>query len=252
MNYHTKQITHINSPLFPTSVSTVYVNAKNNVCNCRSIEQQTLETIFRPAPIPGSVCCCYPVDFWTGLLGFDLPKLYPTFELVFNDLINWRGSTATDMEHHFDEAFGYFGVPIDFPTNTDNVVFWGDYCNDRNVVLTDINKTIMDGFLKGRAAISGKDLIARDEAIETVRNGWELVIATTALHYLNSGLNNLTDDALRGHALSEAIGFIYSLQFSPTKSITNSQIEELLTLIGGTSDILNSDLYNVSSIPFIY
>jgi hypothetical protein len=36
-------------------------------------------------------------DFWTGLLGFDLPKLYPTFELVFNDLINWRGSTATDM-----------------------------------------------------------------------------------------------------------------------------------------------------------
>ncbi len=153
---------------------------------------------------------------------------------------------GTSMEHAFDEAFGYFGVPVDFPTNTDNVVFWGDYCNNRNPVLTDINKTIMDGFLKGRAAISGKDLTARDEAIEAVRNGWELVIVTTAIHYLNSGLENLSDDALRAHALSEAIGFVYSLQFSPTKTITNSQIEELLTLIGGTSDIRDSDLYNVT------
>lgn len=153
---------------------------------------------------------------------------------------------GTAMEHAFDEAFGYFGVPIDFPTNTDNVVFWGDYCNDRNAVLTDINKSIMDGFLKGRAAISAKDLVARDEAIETVRDNWELVIATTAIHYINSGLENLADHARRGHALSEAIGFIYSLQFSPTKTITNAQIEELITLIGGSASILESDLYNIT------
>jgi hypothetical protein len=152
---------------------------------------------------------------------------------------------GTEMEHAFDEAFGYFGVPIDFPTNTDNIVFWGNYSNGRDDVLGS-NKTIMDGFLKGRAAISGKDILARDEAIKTVRDGWELVIAGTALHYLNSGLGNFADNSRRGHDLSEAIGFVYSLQFSPTKTITNAQVEELLTLIGGSTSILESNLYNVT------
>jgi hypothetical protein len=152
---------------------------------------------------------------------------------------------GTSMEHAFDEAFGYFGVPTDFPTNTDNVVFWGNYCNGRNDVLGS-NKKIMDGFLKGRAAISAKDIVARDEAIETVRDEWELVVAGTAIHYINSGLDDFGDIACQTQGLSEAIGFIYSLQFSPTKSITNAQIEELLTLVGGSASILDSELYNVT------
>lgn len=152
---------------------------------------------------------------------------------------------GTSMEHAFDEAFGYFGVPVDYPLNTDNVVFWGNYCNGRNDVLGS-NKKIMDGFLKGRAAISAKDIVARDEAIETVRDEWELVIAGTAIHYINSGLANFDDIAKRAHGLSEAIGFIYSLQFSPTKSVTNAQIEELLILVGGSASILDSELYNVT------
>lgn len=157
---------------------------------------------------------------------------------------------GTSMEHAFDEAFGYFGVPIDFPTNTDNIVFWGNYSNGRDALLGS-NKKIMDGFLKGRAAITAKDIVARDEAIATVRDEWELVVATTGIHYLNSGLENIEDMALRAHALSEAIGFIYSLQFSPTKSITNAQIEELLTLVGGSASILESDLYNVTEADLI-
>ncbi len=153
--------------------------------------------------------------------------------------------SGTAMEHAFDEAFGYFGVPIDFPTNTDNIIFWGNYCNGRNSLLGS-NKIIMDAFLKGRAAISNNDLTTRDEAIKTVRDTWELVVATTAIHYINSGLNNFSDNAIKGHALSEALAFIYSLQFNPTKTITNSQVEELLTLIGGSSDILDSNLYNAT------
>ncbi len=150
---------------------------------------------------------------------------------------------GTDMEHHWDEAFGYFGVPIDFPTNTDNVAFWGDYCNDRDALIG-TNKTIMDAFLKGRAAISNKDLDARDEAIQTAREGWELVVVGSALHYLNSGLENFDDMALRAHSLSEAIGFVYALQFNPIKKIKNAQVEEILTLIGGTDNIANANIYN--------
>lgn len=160
---------------------------------------------------------------------------------VDNEIIEPGEGTA--MEHHWDEAFGYFGVPIDFPTNTDNVVFWGDYCNDRNALLS-TNETIMNGFLKGRAAISNDDLDSRDDAIATIREGWELVIVGTALHYLNSGIDNFEDMALRAHALSEAIGFVYSLQFNPTKKITNTQVAEILTLIGGTDVIGDSNIYN--------
>ena len=152
---------------------------------------------------------------------------------------------GTEMEHAFDEAFGYFGVPTDFPTNTDNLAFWGNYCNGRDAVLGS-NQTVMDAFLKGRAAISGKDITTRDVAIAEVRDAWEMVVVGTALHYLNSGLADFGDVARRGHGLSEAIGFIYSLQFSPTKKVTNAQIEELLTLVGGSANILESNLYNVT------
>ena len=70
------------------------------------------------------------------------------------------------------------------------------------------------------------------------------VVVGTALHYLNSGLDNFDDMAIRAHALSETIGFVYSLQFNPIKKITNAQVEEILTLIGGTDNIANANIYN--------
>lgn len=152
---------------------------------------------------------------------------------------------GTEMEHAYDEAFGYFGVPVDFPTNTDNIAFWGNYSNGRDAVLVS-NQSIMDGFLKGRAAISAKDIVVRDEAIAEVRTDWEMVVVGTAIHYLNSGLADFDDVARRAHGLSEAIGFIYSIQFSPTKKINNDQVEELLTLVGGSSNIIDANLYNVT------
>lgn len=149
---------------------------------------------------------------------------------------------GTAMEHHWDEAFGYLGVPTDFPTNTDGLAFWGKYTNSRNALL-ETNTTIMDNFLKGRAAISNDDLTARDEAIIEIRNTWELVSASTAIHYINSALANYSDDALRNHALSEAAAFVYSLQFNPTKKVTNTNVNDLLILIGGDSAFANMNFY---------
>lgn len=152
---------------------------------------------------------------------------------------------GTDMEHHWDEAFGYLGVPIDFPTNADGLAFWGKYCNSRDAILGS-NAAIMNGFLKGRAAISNDDLTARDEAIATVRDNWELVTVGTALHYINSAISNIEDDARRSHALSEAAAFIYAIKFNPTKKITNTQVDELLTTIGGSADFLSMNFYNTT------
>lgn len=149
---------------------------------------------------------------------------------------------GTEMEHAFDEAFGYFGVEKDFPTNTDNLAFWGNYSNQRNSMLQS-NQKMMDAFLKGRAAISNKDLVARDEAIETLRTEWELIAVGTALHYLNDGIANFDDMSIRSHALSEGIGFIYALQFNPAKTISNAQVNELLELIADASDFASMNLY---------
>lgn len=152
---------------------------------------------------------------------------------------------GTDMEHAWDEAFGYFGVPRDFPTVTDNVVFWGNYSVLRDPILG-CNQKLMDALLKGRAAISAKDLTIRDEAITEARQQWELIAVGSALHYLNDGIANFDDIALRGHSLSEAIGFIYSLQFNPDQKINNTQVTELLSILAGDNKFAKMDLYSTS------
>lgn len=156
---------------------------------------------------------------------------------------------GTEMEHAFDEAFGYFGVPIDFPTNTAGLQFWGNYSQQRNDVLGS-NKKMMDAFLKGRAAITNKDLAARDEAIATIRKEWELIAVGSALHYLNGGIANFDDMSLMGHGISEAIGFVYSLKFNPVKTITNDQIDELLIEIAGSADFADMNLYDTTVARF--
>lgn len=152
---------------------------------------------------------------------------------------------GTTMEHHWDEAFGYLGVPKAFPSDQSGLQFWGNYINRRDELLGS-NAAVMDAFLKGRAAISNNDIATRDEAISEARAAWELVSAATALHYLNSGINHFDDMAIRAHALSEAIAFIYSLKFNPEKTINNDQIDALLVLIANADDFSNMNLYQTS------
>ena len=159
--------------------------------------------------------------------------------LASDDNTTVNTGNGTDMEHHWDEAFGYFGVPVDFPTNTTGVRYWGSYTNQRNAVLN-TNATLMNAFLKGRSAISNQDYTNRDEAVATIRAEWEKISAATAIHYLNEAKTNLSDDAIRSHVLSECLGFVYSLKYNVAKKITDAQITEVLGYIG-------DNLYNVSS-----
>ena len=162
---------------------------------------------------------------------------------VDNEVVEPGEGTA--MEHHWDEAFGYLGVPIDFPTSTDGVIFWGDYVNKREAVLGN-SQSLMNAMLNGRAAISNDDLDARDEAIVEARAEWELVSVASTLHYLNESITHFDDMAILGHGLSEAIAFTYSLKFNEGKKITNSQVDELLVLMGGANTFDQMNLYNVT------
>jgi hypothetical protein len=153
---------------------------------------------------------------------------------------------GTTMEHHWDEAFGYLGVPVDFPSSLTGLRFWGKYLNDRNSTLG-LNSTLMNDFIAGRAAISHKDLSERDVKILSIRKNWELVIAATAVAYLNDAINTFSSDAAeKHHALSEGYAFIYSLKWAGNPTISSTNINSILTTLGGTSNLLQINFYNTT------
>ena len=138
---------------------------------------------------------------------------------------------GTDMEHNWDQAFGYFGVPTDFLTNADAGRYWGKYCNGRNDLLG-TNDEVMKAFTKGRVAISSMDYASRDSAAVEVRQGLERVMAASAIHYLNGALADIADDALRNHQLSEAYAFAFGIKYNTDNIISQADHAEVLEGFG--------------------
>lgn len=163
------------------------------------------------------------------------------------------GNEATDMEHHFDEAFGYLGVPKDFLSNDQDEVdgeyvnsswFWGHYIRSRNPELQ-IKEDIFNAFLKGRAAITQQRPTKRDEAVQTIKQKWELLVAANVAHYINSSISDIEDNAMgdKWHHWSEAKAFLMSLKYNVDKKISNSQWEEIDNLLKETpKQVSKSDL----------
>ncbi|MBX9850270.1 MAG: DUF4856 domain-containing protein [Cytophagaceae bacterium] len=152
-----------------------------------------------------------------------------------------RADGRTDMEKYWDEAFGYFGVPIDFPANTIGVSYWSNYLLGQSVLLGNSKEKMMNAFLKGRAAISNKDMATKNAQAAIIKTEWERLVAAMAISYLNKGItySSPLDNARRNGALSEAVGFINALKYNSNKKITNTQISTLLSLIG-------TNLYNAN------
>ncbi|MEX2595574.1 MAG: DUF4856 domain-containing protein [Salibacteraceae bacterium] len=147
---------------------------------------------------------------------------------------------GTAMEHHWDEAYGYLGVTNDFPENTEDIRFWGKYCVSRDGLLG-TNEHLSGAFRAGRAAIVLDRYDERDSAIAEIRKSWEDVSAATAVHYLNEGLANMSNDLTRNHVLSEAYAFVGNLFYNPEKRITQSEIDQVLDLIGTNLYEVNAD-----------
>lgn len=147
------------------------------------------------------------------------------------DNIDVTPGEGTKMEHHWDEAFGYFGAPVDFPTNTTGAKYWANYSTKVDAALGS-NKALMDAFLKGRAAISAKDMEGKDEAVATIRTEWERLVAGATIHELNAARTNIADQAKKSHYLSEAIGFAMALQYKSNSKLSGAQYQEMLNAIG--------------------
>ncbi len=142
---------------------------------------------------------------------------------------------GTDMEHHWDEGFGYLGVPASFPSSTTGIIFWGEYLDEVGVILGN-RATLMNAFIKGRAAISNQDYSTRDAQITFIQTEWEKLIAASAIHELNEAKANIADNALRNHVLSEARGFIMCLKYKTNKAMTQTQIDGLITTMGTSNN----------------
>lgn len=144
---------------------------------------------------------------------------------------------GTPLQHHWDEAFGYFGAPIDFPANA-NTRFWAKACAQRDARIT-CSAPLMTAFITGRAAINNDDHTVKAEQITVIRDTWEKVIAATAIHELNEARSHLSDDAVRNHEISEAIAYTRALKYNPTKKISEAQIQAII-------DMLGTDLYAIT------
>lgn len=163
-----------------------------------------------------------------------------------------EGKNYTDKEHHFDEAFGYWGVPVDFTSpwpesRADEARFWGHYSDVVDNVADGklgTNKTLMDAFIRGRTAIVNKDQPALDEQVDILYENLELVAAATAVHYINATLNHLNNgsqgEAL--HTLSEAWAFTNALKYSPRRKISLDQINQIKETDFGS----NGNFWNVT------
>ncbi|CAM4298275.1 protein of unknown function [Pedobacter westerhofensis] len=137
--------------------------------------------------------------------------------------------SGTAMEHNWDTAFGYWGVPIDFPTNKTGVKFWGSYSTQVDSGYK-ANKILMDAFLKGRAAISNKDDKTKLAQATIILETFEKLTGAAALQEVKEVKESINDNIVRNSRLSECYGFVYSLKYNPKKKITDAKINEILAL----------------------
>jgi hypothetical protein len=169
--------------------------------------------------------------------------MYQALNVYFGDgKMNVDNTTAVNtgaseyytlMEHHWDEAFGYFGVDVNFPAVVADR-FWGEYCQKQNATLNS-NADMMNNFLKGRAAISGNVIADRDAAITAIRTKWEDISANQAIAYINSAIGYFgNDEAKYLHVLSEVYGFAWNIRYAAdsTRRMSISEHTDLMNLFG--------------------
>ncbi len=146
------------------------------------------------------------------------------------------GKDYTTMQHHWDESFGYLGAPTDLSaaniSDYSGLRYWGKYAKKAHEGNLNTVDNIMSAYIAGRAAINNKDYDRRDEEIANIQKEWEMILVTTAIHYLNGAISDFADDAKRNHQLSESYAFISGLKYNAVKSITETEIDQVITSLG--------------------
>ncbi|MEJ1223472.1 DUF4856 domain-containing protein [Sediminicola sp. 1XM1-17] len=135
-----------------------------------------------------------------------------------------EGKSYTSMEHKWDEAYGYvFGLNAD-PANP-NIDLGADSFLNKYIGRVEgdndfagIADDIFQAFKLGRAAIVANNYEVRDAQADIIKTKISEIIGIRAVYYLQQAKPSLTQEVpaygTAFHDLSEAYGFIYSLQFT--------------------------------------
>ncbi len=173
------------------------------------------------------------------------------------------GKTYTEMEHKWDEAFGYlYGNAPDAAnanlTTGEDDKFLNEYVGkvEEDEDFSGISQDIFDAFKLGRAAIAAKNYEVRDAQAEILREKLSQVVGVRAVYYLQQGKNALEagDMGKAFHNLSEGFGFVYSLQFTRNPDtdgpyLTKSEVEGILSELNqgnGLWDVTPATLNSIS------
>jgi hypothetical protein len=156
------------------------------------------------------------------------------------------GKNYTQLEHHWDEAYGYLTSNAYFPMKDPNdATKWLEYFLGSYVRQVGDPTLVYMAFLKGRAAIVNKDDATRNAQIEYIRTTLEKAVATVCISYLNKA-NDATTNASRFHALGEATGFLYSLRFAYNAKVnaakSNQLMDQLMNKTDGFWDLTIADI----------
>ncbi len=163
-----------------------------------------------------------------------------------------EGKSYTSMEHKWDEAYGYlFGLNTDTANpaagENDGDRFLGSYIGQvaEDPDFSDLITASYDAFKLGRAAIVAKDYKVRNEQATIIKAKVALVPSVRGVFYLQAGKGALAEVVPNYggafHALSEAHGFIYSLQFAQDPAtgkayFTKMEVDALLAQLLGDGE----------------
>jgi hypothetical protein len=139
-----------------------------------------------------------------------------------------EGKPYTDLEHNWDEGFGYFGASRDYADYTDDEIagkggrddYQGYHDTNGNGAIdlkseynfghsvnaakrdrghsTDLTRDAFHGFHMGRTVITNADGALTDEQMmelkghrDTALSAWEKAIAATVVHYINDTIGDM-------------------------------------------------------------
>ncbi len=159
---------------------------------------------------------------------------------------------GTEMEHTWDLAFGYAGLPMDYdtafnygttPVKANRPLAIGGYFAERGNYIQ-AGGRVFQAFRTGRAAITAKDYPARDAAISIIKEYLEKTLAASAYTYVTTPQTQTALDA-KFHGLSEGAGFVAALKYRPANSkLTAANYQTLVSIMNTSFYTLAEDATN--------
>ena len=163
-------------------------------------------------------------------------------DVFLSDSLNSMTNGIAAKQHAWDNAFYLWCVPGNFPANRTGVKYWGSYTSQidsgiaKPVVTTtgiNSNTTLLNAFLKGRAALANNDSATAVAQANIIIPFFETMEAAAALHETNEAKGNLPNGAAAvcGN-LSESFGFWTALGLNQHKKISDADYQAVLALYG--------------------